>query len=176
MKVLLFAAKLVLALLAVALLFLMLALSGALFAIWPTGFGDLALNITPQTLEQLRALRAERKFAEDMAHFYPGAPNEAVRSTAQSGIDHVVDELLAGLPERPRRSFVLARIKSCLPLYRPMDSEEQDQALRYFERIMSVTGVQSSGELLNVWRYGLPLGWLPGNKATASPPTNRSQP
>jgi hypothetical protein len=27
-------------------------------------------------------------------------------------------------------------------------------------RVMTIVGVADSGELLNVWRYGFPYGWL----------------
>ncbi|WP_373925124.1 DUF4844 domain-containing protein [Duganella sp. sic0402] len=32
--------------------------------------------------------------------------------------------------------------------------------MRYFGRMLDICGVENSGELFNVWRYGFPYGWL----------------
>lgn len=134
--------------------------TGISFVLWPTSVSDKTLQITPQVLQQLQALKSERKFVPDAGSFYPGAPNEVARIEAQSVIDSIIETLRAGLPASPRRSTVLKAFKATLPAFDLMDSEEQDQAAVYCERIMAITGVESSGELLNVWRYGFPYGWL----------------
>ena len=35
-----------------------------------------------------------------------------------------------------------------------------DQTLYYFTEAMRIVGMQGSNELLNVWRYGFPYGWV----------------
>lgn len=134
--------------------------TGLLFIIWPTSPGDHALNITPVSLASLNELQFERKFVEDFPNHYPGAPNESVRAIAQLAVDRLLGELTAELPDNPRRSFVLAKMKAGLVNFQPTDSEERDQLLRYLERILSATGIKNSGELFNVWRYGFPYGWI----------------
>jgi Domain of unknown function (DUF4844) len=136
-------------------------ITGMIFPIWPTSIGDGPLAITPSILEDLKSLKAEKKFLPDFASHYPGAPNELVRVEAQLGIDVVIAELIKTLPENPKKSNVLKAFKKGLPLFRNFDSEERDHVLFYLERIMNITGVDGSGELLNVWRYGLPFGWFP---------------
>lgn len=135
-------------------------LTGLSFWLWPTSFNDSYLQITPRTIELLQELKAERKFLRDEARFYPGAPNDVIRGVAQLGVDTVIEGLLVELPHNPRRSVVLGAFKAMLPTFERLDSEEKDQVLFYFERVMSVVGVASSGELLNVWRYGFPYGWF----------------
>jgi hypothetical protein len=108
----------------------------------------------------LKELQNERKFAEDFPDHYSGAPNEVVRVTAQLAVDTLLRDLTTELPRIPRRSFVLGKMKAALAAFQPTDSEERDQLLRYFERILSATGIENSAELLNVWRYGFPLGWI----------------
>ena len=95
-----------------------------------------------------------------MPNHYPGAPNEGVRAVAQNAVDSLLEELIRELPSNPQRSFVLRKIKGALSTFGPTDSEERDQLLTYCERILISVGVEGSSELLNVWRYGFPYGWL----------------
>lgn len=152
----------VLALIAIAVILPFIAgLSGFTFYAWPTSVGDHGLRVTPSTLEQLAALRAERKFEADKTTHYFGAPNEHARAAAQAEVDAVIDSLIHELPSSPRRSVVLATFKAALAKFDTPESEERDQFLVYLQRIMVIVGVKNSGELFNVWRYGFPYGWGP---------------
>jgi hypothetical protein len=135
-------------------------LTGFAFKLWPTWVNNHNLQITPDILEKLQTLRLEKKFLPEPTRFYPGAPDESVRAEAQSIIDAIISRLISDLPSNPQRSTVLSAFKKMLPMFEPMDSEERDQALAYCERIMQITGVGSSGELLNIWRYRFPYGWF----------------
>lgn len=97
---------------------------------------------------------------EDQSNFYFGAPNEAVRLSAQRSVDVLLDALVLELPKNPKRSMVLVKFKTAMESFSVSESEERDQFLFYLQRIMKVLGMQSSGELMNVWRYGFPYGWF----------------
>jgi hypothetical protein len=135
-------------------------LSGANFYLWPTGLADRKLNVTPQLIQQLRAVQSERKFDLDRTTFYPGASNEAERRAAQQAVDAAIESLIAELPRRPQRSTVLRRMKTTLAGFDTVESEERDQLLVYLTRVMQICGVDSSGGLFNVWRYGFPHDWF----------------
>jgi hypothetical protein len=134
--------------------------TGFSFYVWPTGLSDKKLLITPLVLEQLSKLQAERKFEVDLMVLYPGAPNETSREAAQAAVDEVISSLRVELPLRPQRSTVLRQFKVALAKFENSESEERDQFLVYLGRVMTIVGVADSGELLNVWRYGFPYGWL----------------
>jgi len=144
------------------LLFFLAGISGFLFTLWPVSLEDQQLRVDQATIEHLQQLKAERKFLPYAKTLYPGAPSEAVRFSAQTNIDIVIDRLLVNLPKNPRPSTVLGTIKQSLPAFGEFDSEEQDRALLYFDQILDITGAQRSDELLNVWRYGFPYGSLSG--------------
>ena len=127
---------------------------------WPTGFNDYKLTVTPEVIERLRESQSERKFGLDTTTFYPGARNEAERLNAQQAVDSTIRRLIAELPERPQRSTVLRAMKLTLANVGTPESEERDQILVYLTRVMEVCGVDSSAELFNVWRYGFPYGWF----------------
>lgn len=134
--------------------------SGVTFFVWPTGVADRSLAVTPKVLDALRTLKTERKFVEDISHFYPGARNEDVRARSQAAVDAVIDSLIHELPSNPHRSLVLKTFKRALSEFSSTESEEGDQFLAYLQRIMSIVGIAGSGELFNVWRYGFPYGWI----------------
>jgi hypothetical protein len=113
-----------------------------------------ALTITDRTMVQLRDLRAEPKFRAYAPTFYPGAPNESVRSRCEQQLNLLIDRLIAALSSHPTKGYVLQQFRATLPLFGHEDSEEQDRLLAYLERIMDITGVASSDGLLNEWRYG----------------------
>lgn len=134
--------------------------TGLSFYLWPTSIGDAAITVTPQSIEELTRLRGERKFVVDQPNFYFAPPNEAVRLSAQRSVDALLDSLLFDLPKNPKRSMVLAKFKMAMASFSVSESEERDQFLVYLQRIMKTLGMQSSGELMNVWRYGFPYGWF----------------
>ena len=135
-------------------------LSGSFFKIWPTFLADKNLQITAKTLNELRTLKKTPKFLPDQEKFYFGAPSEKVRSEAESKINELIELLIKGLPQNPKKSFVLQEFKKSLPSFDEYDTEERDQALLYFDKIMEITNTTESNEILNVWRYGLPFGWF----------------
>lgn len=146
-------------LVAVALCVFLAGLSGLTFYLWPTSLGDHALAVDAQMLARLHELKREHKFDADPAGLYFGAPDALQRAAAQRDVDRAIDALLAQLPRAPRRATVLQIFKQTLAQVHTPESEERDQTLVYLQRAAVICGVGSSSELLNVWRYGFPLGW-----------------
>ncbi|MHA4866427.1 DUF4844 domain-containing protein [Duganella sp. PWIR1] len=134
--------------------------TGLSFYVWPTGFNDQQLAITPAVIERLRSLQSEHKFGPDTAAFYPGAASEAQRAVAQASVDATIQTLIAELPARPQRSTVLRAMKVTLADIDTSESEERDQILVYLDKVMTICGIESSDQLFNVWRYGFPYGWF----------------
>jgi hypothetical protein len=141
-------------------LILIAGLSGFSFQVWPTGFNDYKLTVTPEVLQHLRSLQSERKFGPDSVTFYPGAVTESERVKAQEAVDSTIQVLIAELPQHPQRSTVLRAMKATLANFDTSESEERDQVLAYLTRVMEICDVDSSAELFNVWRYGFPYGWF----------------
>lgn len=151
--------KLAAGLVAAAVLVVLAGVSGLTFYLWPTSLGDHALAVDAQMLARLRLLKQEHKFDADPAGLYFGAPDERQRAAAQRSVDGAIDALLVQLPRAPRRATVLQIFKQTLAQVHTPESEERDQTLVYLQRAAVICGVGSSSELLNVWRYGFPLGW-----------------
>jgi hypothetical protein len=113
---------------------------------------DQALIVTPEILQRLSALRSEAKFNEE--NLYPGAPTEEIRMNAEQAVNALLDRLSAGLPESPRKSYVLSEFLKMLKAFDDEDTEEREQACTYCERVMNILGIESSDGTLNTWLYG----------------------
>ena len=150
--------KIILVIIALPLIFITAGVTGVTFSIWPTSWPDQQLNISPQKINDLNKLRQQTKFTKQ--NDYPGAPDERIRTVSEQHINSLLDRLITGLPLAPRKSFVLQHFKITLTALHDYDSEERDQAAQYLDEIMTIVGMQSSNELINVWRYGFPYGWL----------------
>jgi hypothetical protein len=131
--------------------------TGVLFQLWPTSANDHSLVLQPQTFARLEGLRMERKFYADAQTMYEGAPNERVRIQAQQAVDAIIASVHRSITVQPRRSAVLGALKRELPRLDALGPREKDEALHYVERLVATIGVAGTGELLNVWRYGVPL-------------------
>jgi hypothetical protein len=112
------------------------------------------LSITNKTVQELRDLREAHKFHENPAIFYPGAPNEIVRTRCQLVLNALIDRLIADLPAHPQKQFVLQQFRISLASFNAEESEQKDRLLVYLEQIMDIIGIESSDRLLNEWRYG----------------------
>jgi Domain of unknown function (DUF4844) len=134
--------------------------SGLLFRVWPTFWPDQDLKITSIQIEQLKQLRAEVKFHEDLKTFYPGATDEFSRLVLESAVNGAVDSIIQLIEKNPEKSYVLGVFKWVLGKMERLDTEDQEQVLAYFSRVLDILGIESSNELFNVWRYGVPYGWF----------------
>jgi len=104
---------------------------------------------------RLESLRAAAKFDEDPALLYPGAPNGTVRRRCEDRVNHLIDDLMRQSTEGISQRQVFDRFKLTLLAFEGEDSEERDRLGDYLEEIMSAMGIESSGALLNRWRYGM---------------------
>lgn len=101
---------------------------------------------------RLAALRAVPKFAAN--DLYPGAASEADRVSAEKVINDLIARLTVVVSQTPTRERALAEIERTLSDLSALDSEDRDQALIHIEAAMDTVGLESSGGLLNRWRYG----------------------
>ena len=113
---------------------------------------DQSLIVTPEVLQRLSALRSQSKFGEE--DLYPGAPTEEVRLNAERAVNTMLYRLAIGLPESPRKSYVLSEFLEMLKAFEHEDTEEREQACTYCERVMGILGIATSDGALNTWLYG----------------------
>ena len=102
----------------------------------------------------LRELKSQNKFVEDLALFYPGAPDEITRVAAEKTINSVLLKLIESSPDNLTEEEFWLTLEVAAKQLGNMDSEEMDRGLSYMEEIMDIYKIESSGGRLNEWRYG----------------------
>jgi hypothetical protein len=135
-------------------------ISGFLFKAWPTTYNDHVINVTPNMIKNLNNLKDVSKFQCNPDKFYFFEPDEAARLDYEKNINKVIDSVSAELSVTPKKSAILKLFKSSLVKLDNWDSEDKDMALHYYEDMMLILEIDDSNELLNVWRYGVPIGWF----------------
>ena len=131
---------------------LFLTLSGILF--FRIQEDTIMLNITDQTITELKKLREEKKFLEMEGVYYPGAPTEEIRLELEKKLDHTIDILIDNIKANPTKKYLLSRFSLMLNKFTEYDTEEREQICFYCEKIMDIFGVESSDGLLMNWLYG----------------------
>ncbi|HEU0161120.1 MAG TPA: DUF4844 domain-containing protein [Rhizomicrobium sp.] len=118
------------------------------------------LLVTPQVIEQLKALKPRLTFGPDGATFYTGIHDPVERSRAEAEFSELLDHLIAGLPQHPSTKFVERQMAGTLSKFRQADTEDRERAIKYCEEIFRTLGARHFGRFLNIMQYGQILGRL----------------
>jgi len=117
--------------------------------------------ITPENAtEMFDEFKKKEKFlAQPYPNFYPELTDKDLRSTLNSKINEVAEYFLqVAKSEHPTEEKYHKAIEYGLSsfndLYISLDSEELDRIGAYFEELMDIVDLESSGGQLNNWRYG----------------------
>jgi hypothetical protein len=134
-----------------------LGVNGFYFKVWPTFLNDKDLNISAERISGVKKLLEESKFHLDKENLYFFPLPEEKRIVAQNITNNLINDMLVTAEKTSKKSDVLFYLKNNLHRLDTIDSEEQDRALIYLEKTLSIIGIESSNQLLNVWRYGFPI-------------------
>jgi hypothetical protein len=89
---------------------------------------------------------------------YPGLEDESLKQGFTDLINLAAKDFLTVALSNPTEKKFQDQIKVGLnrfsKKYQYIDSEDEDKICHYFEEIMDIVGLQSSGGHLNMWRYG----------------------
>ena len=104
--------------------------------------------------EALRELTSQKKFVEDLALFYPGAPDELTRVAAEKAINSALFKLIESPSDNLTEKEFWLTLKIVAKQLANMDSEEMERGISYMEVIMDIYKIESSDGRLSEWRYG----------------------
>ncbi len=112
------------------------------------------ISVNPERVSHLEGLLEEKKFVESSVYFYPGPPDEVTRLQAELVINAAIISILKASESEISEEEFWGIIEVAARALSLMDSEEMDRGFTYFEQIMDVFEIASSGGRLNQWRYG----------------------
>jgi hypothetical protein len=97
------------------------------------------LVVTSQTMDKLRALRAEEKFTN-----LPGASAAAERKRLEPLFNSLLDTLIDSLERNPRKSWVLQFMEPVVGRFYAEDTEAREPCVDYLEQILSILEIKST--------------------------------
>jgi len=107
----------------------------------------------------LEIFKAKEKFYEDNSIFYPGISDPSIRPILNQKINLAADDfMVVSLKENPTELDYQEKIKIGLErfsdIYDKLDTEDRERICLYFEELMDIVNLESSGGLLNNFMYG----------------------
>ena len=97
------------------------------------------MRTTPESLQVLRDLRAEKKFVEE--DFYPGVPDDDIRLRCQVRVDQMMDDVLSLLGRDASKEEILARTQTTIDSFEEEDTEEREKVGDYIGEMMRAIGL-----------------------------------
>jgi hypothetical protein len=139
---------------------LLLVFSAFVFSGMLTDMPDQKLEITPQTVVALQALKPRLRFESDQ--YYTGIIDPVERARAAADFSNLIDTLAKELPQHPYTSVVEKEMLRAFKPFRLADTEDRERAIIYCEEVFGAVGARDTGRFLNILLYGPILGRLVG--------------
>jgi len=123
------------------------------------GCNQKALINPEEKMFDLEIFKAKEKFYEDNSIFYPGISDPSIRPILNQKINLAADDfMVVSLKENPTELDYQEKIKIGLErfsdIYDKLDTEDRERICLYFEELMDIVNLESSGGLLNNFMYG----------------------
>jgi Domain of unknown function (DUF4844) len=112
-----------------------------------------------QIINQLKALQGKEKFNEDFSIFYPGIENDAIKKPLSELINLSIEAFIEKVNKDASDKDYQDVISKSLADFTPfnLDTEDRERVCHYFEEIMNIIGLESSGGVINEWLYGFEM-------------------
>lgn len=115
------------------------------------------MKIPSQALEALQALKQADKYGADAARGRDAVADPVLKAQLSLKTNAAIDEFLFAAGKESTNSSILLRVMAKelakFPNYLEMD--ERERVADYFEEIMDILGLESSGGMLENYVFGI---------------------
>jgi hypothetical protein len=128
-----------------------------------TACGQSQIKLSDSVMIQFEEFKSKEKFIQDDRLFYPGIGDPALRPILTEKINLAADDFKKlAEQENVRTKDYQDIIKKGLDrfsgLYLQLDTEDRERICHYFEELMDIVELESSGGHLNRFMYGFDPG------------------
>ena len=115
---------------------------------------------TPENAMSLfEEFKNKEKFIEDNTMFYPGIADEEMRPVLTEKINKVADDFnelsnSESSTDKEYQKVIEIGLTRFSTAYLDLDTEDRERVCGYFEELMDIVGLESSGGHLNNFLYG----------------------
>ncbi len=120
---------------------------------------DKKIEATNQMVTELEHFKVKPKFEEDSVNLvYPGLSKENLKPTVTALINKAADDFIEvaqskDASENKYQDKIEKGLSRFTPLYLELDTEDRERVCHYYEELMDIVGLESSGGHLNNWMY-----------------------
>ena len=117
------------------------------------------LNTTKTNVNRFEQFKAKEKFVVDTLNYYPGIADPTLRPILSQKINLAADDFQAlakkgTSKESEYQDAIKAGLGRFGDTYLRLDTEDREKVCHYFEELMDIVGLESSGGHLNNFMYG----------------------
>lgn len=105
-------------------------------------------------MKKLLQFKNKEKFVKESAIYYQGVDDPIMRSVLSEKINLAADDFISlaekqDVTEKEYQDKIEIGLKRFSDLYLQLDTEDRERICQYFEELMDIVGVESSGGHLN---------------------------
>ncbi len=121
--------------------------------------GSGTIETTSETMKKIEAFKDKEKFIEDDEVFYPGISDKSLQSNLSEKINLAADDFAvlaskSSVSEIEYQNAIKKGLERFRDDYLNIDTEDRERICMYFEELMDIVGLESSGGHLNTFMYG----------------------
>lgn len=124
-----------------------------------TACGQGQIKTPENAMTKFDEFKNKEKFLQDDRLFYPGISDPSLKPVLTEKINLALEdfEKLAGkgnATDKEYQNVIKFGLDRFADLYLQLDTEDRERVCSYFEELMDIVGLQSSGGHLNNFMYG----------------------
>ena len=110
-------------------------------------------------MTKFQEFKNKEKFIQDDTIFYPGIGNATLQQLLTKKINLASDEFMkvaksGTATEKEYQDIIKKGLNNFADIYVELDTEDRERVCAYFEELMDIVGLESSGGHLNNFMYG----------------------
>lgn len=121
--------------------------------------GHVQMKTPENAMDKFEEFKKKEKFLEDNTLYYPGISDPKLKPILTEKINQVANDFLElSLTEKPTakkyQEIIEIGLRRFSDVYLELDTEDREMICSYFEELMGIVGLESSGGLLNNFMFG----------------------
>jgi hypothetical protein len=127
-----------------------------------TACGQGQIKTPENAMTKFDEFKSKEKFLQDDKLFYPGIGDPNLKPVLTEKINFVADDFkkLADKGNATAKEYqnaIKIGLERFTDLYLQLDTEDRERVCSYFEELMDIVGLESSGGQLNNFMYGFQI-------------------
>jgi len=128
-----------------------------------TACGQSQVKLSDNVMIQFEEFKSKEKFIQDDRLFYPGIGDPAIRPILTENVNLAADDFKklaeqGNASSKDYQDIIKKGLDRFSGLYLQLDTEDRERICHYFEELMDIVELESSGGHLNRFMYGFDPG------------------